>query len=378
MRINRDGQAKVIMQNSGSVHNFFAWPTVTKLQNGKIAVVASGFRLAHVCPFGKTVISYSENEGDSYTVPAPVIDTVLDDRDGGILSYGEKNVIVTSFNNTRRFQRRDFHKLVKKNLHDYCYGYLNGVTDAEEERDFGSTFKVSNDCGVTFSELYKSPVSSPHGPTKLSDGSVLWVGNKNSSRDAHEIEEHEVREKLALEENRVDAYKINDDGSCEFVGSIPEIIEEGKKLLSLEPYALGLDDGKVICHIRVQKEPAATTYFTIYQSESEDFGKTWTIPHKILSDKGGAPAHIMKHSSGILIGTYGYREAPYGIRAMFSSDNGKTWDTDYDVYVNGLNSDLGYPSTVELKDGSLITVFYARENENGPAVVMQQKWSFEV
>jgi hypothetical protein len=45
--------------------------------------------------------------------------------------------------------------------------------------------------------------------------------------------------------------------------------------------------------------------------------------------------------------------------------------------VNGYSGDLGYPTTVELNDGSMITVFYAHPSENEPAVIMQQKWSFE-
>ena len=104
MKIQKIGEPKIIISNPDSYHNYFAWPTVSRLQNGKIAVVASGFRLAHVCPFGKAVISYSENEGESYTVPAPIIDTPLDDRDAGILAFGESNVIVTSFNNKVEFQ----------------------------------------------------------------------------------------------------------------------------------------------------------------------------------------------------------------------------------------------------------------------------------
>jgi hypothetical protein len=79
----------------------------------------------------------------------------------------------------------------------------------------------------------------------------------------------------------------------------------------------------------------------------------------------------------MLISTYGYREAPFGVKAMFSTDNGRTWDYGYDVYVNGYSGDLGYPTTVELNDGSMITVFYAHPSENEPAVIMQQKWSFE-
>lgn len=56
MKIQTVGAPKVIISNRDSQHNYFAWPTIAKLQNGKIAVVASGFRLKHVCPFGKAVI----------------------------------------------------------------------------------------------------------------------------------------------------------------------------------------------------------------------------------------------------------------------------------------------------------------------------------
>ena len=82
MKIIPIGKPEIVMSNPMSKHKYFGWPTVNRLQNGKIAVVASGFRRRHVCPFGKAVISYSEDEGKTYTMPAPVIDTVLDDRDG--------------------------------------------------------------------------------------------------------------------------------------------------------------------------------------------------------------------------------------------------------------------------------------------------------
>jgi hypothetical protein len=32
---------------------------------------------------------------------------------------------------------------------------------------------------------------------------------------------------------------------------------------------------------------------------------------------------------------------------------------------------------VELSDGSLLTVFYAIEEEGGPCVIMQTRWTFE-
>ena len=94
------GKPEVIMSNKNSKHNYFAWPTVARLKDGTIAVGASGFRFFHICPFGKAVISYSRDGGKTYSLPAPVIDTPLDDRDAGICPFGESGVIFTSFNNT--------------------------------------------------------------------------------------------------------------------------------------------------------------------------------------------------------------------------------------------------------------------------------------
>lgn len=370
MKITQLGNPEIIMCNPDSRHNYFGWPTAARLQNGKIAVVASGFRLNHVCPFGKAVISYSEDEASSYTKFAPVIDTPLDDRDGGILPFGKSGVIVTSFNNTRAAQRRWANGwAVKMGVKSYVDAYLDLVTDEEEEKYLGPTFRISNDCGVTFGDVYKCPVTSPHGPCELKDGSLLWVGRMFSADDA--VKEGEA----------VKAYRVNLDGSCEYMGSIEDIYVNGKKMLSCEPHAFALDDGTVLCHIRVQgvydDTFAGATVFSTYQSVSKDGGRTWSKPEPILDIKGGAPAHIMKHSSGTLISVYGYREAPYGIKVMFSDDNGKTWDAGHDIYVNGVSPDLGYPSTVELKDGSLVTVFYAKPTADSPAVIMQQKWSFE-
>jgi len=366
MKITQIGSPEIVMQNPHSRHNYFGWPTATRLQNGKIAVVASGFRLGHLCPFGKTVISYSENEGKTYSAPAPVMDTPLDDRDGGILAFGESGVIVTSFNNARSSQRR-WNRSGNKNEH-YVGSYLDLITDEEEEKYLGATFRVSNDCGVTYGPIYKCPISSPHGPCELPDGTLLWVGRTFT------VDGGANGGKETLQ-----AYKLNPiDGTSEFVGKIDPIYLDGEIVCSEEPHAIALEDGTVICHIRAEDEKWPHTIFSTYQSVSKDGGKTWSKPERLLDLKGGAPAHIMKHSSGALISVYGYRSAPYGIKAMISLDNGKTWDTDHDIYVNGISEDLGYPSTVELSDGSLITVFYAKPSANSPAIIMQQRWKLEI
>ncbi len=367
MKIINIGEPEIVMQNPNSHHNYFGWPTVTRLQNGKIAVTASGFRMNHLCPFGKLVISYSEDEGKTYTAPAPIMDTPLDDRDGGILPFGESGVIVTSFNHPRESYRAWATKWAEPmGVNEYVNQYLNMITDEEEKKYLGSTFRISNDCGVTFGPVMKSPVMAPHGPCALSDGSVLWVGRIYLERNA----------------NFLKSYKLNADGTFELLGSIDDIFYDGERQLSGEPHTIQLDDGTLLCHIRVQnlnKSSVNGSLFTIYQTISTDLGKTWSTPERILPEKSGAPSHILKHSSGMLISTYGRRITPYGIKAMFSADNGKTWDVDYDVYVNEITTDLGYPSTIELSDGSLLTVFYARPTKESSAVViMQQRWRFEV
>ena len=157
--------------------------------------------------------------------------------------------------------------------------------------------------------------------------------------------------------------------ACNYISTIPDIYENNVRITPSEPYMIELDDGTLLCHIRTEEN------FSSYQSISSDKGKTWSVPKRLLADFGGAPCHIIKHSSGVLCSLYGYRQPPYEIRAMFSTDNGKTWDTDHTLYVNGISDDIGYPCTVELDDGSLLTVFYAKENdEASPCVIMMQKW----
>lgn len=370
MKIQKIGHYDIVMSNCHGKANYFAWPSVAKLQNGKIAVVASGYRYEHICPFGKAVISYSEDEGKTYTAPAAVIDTPLDDRDAGILPFGTDGVIVTSFNNSVCFQkehagRHGATQQRRENLARLFDGYLSMVTEEEEKRYLGSEFCISRDGGVTFGEVYKSPVTSPHGPCLLRDGTVLWVGRTFSADDT-------------FRNSAVKACRVLCDGTVEEIGTIPHVMADEKQLDLCEPFAIELPDGRIICHLRAQRyAEGGAGYFTTYQSESSDGGKTWSVPHAIIDRMEGAPSHLMLHSSGLLVATYGHREKPYGIRAMFSRDGGATWDAGYEIYTNTISADLGYPCSIELADQSILTVFYAHEQTDGPAVIMQQKWRME-
>ena len=360
MKINLIGDLKTVMSNPYSIHNYFGWPTVKWLKDGKIAVGASGFRLTHVCPFGKGVISFSDDGGETFTAPTPIIDTALDDRDSGLCPFGDSGLIFTSFNNSVEFQRKWNQKRPESPRRAYIDAYLDNVTKEAEEKSLGVTFRISNDNGKSFGPILKSPVTSPHGPIELQDGSILWVGTSYTG------------------ENAILAYNLDTaDGKMERVGEVDVSNIKALGRFACEPYAIELDDGTIICHIRSDRYGESPA-FTLYQTESYDGGKTWTIPHQLLSDRGGAPSHIMKHSSGALIATYGYRTLPYGIKAMFSYDGGKSWSDGEYLYSNDISGDLGYPSTIEFPDGSLLTVFYARHDNADEALIFGQRWNFEV
>lgn len=349
-------QKSMVVSNPDSMFSYFGWPSIARLDDGTLAVVCSGFRLRHICPFGKAVICYSRDEGRTWTRPAPVIDTILDDRDGGITAFGNGRCIVTSFNNTLAQQRR----WQAKEQNPFILSYIEKAEACGREADYlGSTYKISEDGGYTFGPLMRSPVTAPHGPIRMNDGSLLYVGRRFSATDSFDDGSTPY----------IQACRMNENDEFVPVSSIENIYSpQGELLASCEPHAVQLRDGRIVVHIRVQ----GAGYFTLFQSVSEDGGRSFSKPEQLLDTKGGSPAHLLEHPGGTLISVYGYRNEPYGVRAMFSRDGGRTWDKDYTLYAEGLSADIGYPASVVLKDGRILTVFY--ENTGSGAVISSLVW----
>ena len=337
---------RIICQNPNSMFNFFGWPTVGRLPDGTLAMVCSGFRLGHICPWGKGVICYSRDEGKTWTKPAVVIDTPEDDRDCGIISFGGK-VMMTSFNcgftteTCKEWYDDDHYKMPLSS------GYLSQLDLEEVDKQFyGPVFKLSDD-GYEFGELQHGKVQTPHGPCLMPDGKLFFAGN-------------EFGENCWIP--GVACYTYDTESQFTYVSTIQDptgTVEYN------EPHAIVLED-RILVHIRAEEN------FQILQSESFDGGKTFTVPHKLIDH--GSPPHLMRHSSGVLVCSYGYRKKPYGQRVMLSYDNGETWETDYILRDDGHDGDLGYPATVELKDGSLLTVYYQKPDGLDNAVIMQSIW----
>jgi hypothetical protein len=91
--------------------------------------------------------------------------------------------------------------------------------------------------------------------------------------------------------------------------------------------------------------------------ESEDEGRTWKGPRDFLN-YSEVQGQLTLLSDGRVLCTYTSYHLPFGVAAVVSHDLGKTWDLDHPFQLAISNSvNTGWPTTRELPDGSLLTVY---------------------
>lgn len=97
---------------------------------------------------------------------------------------------------------------------------------------------------------------------------------------------------------------------------------------------------------------------------STDDGQTWTDAGP-LSEAAQHPAHIARLRDGRLLLTYGNRiKGKYGVLAKLSSDNGRTWGAALTLVDDLLSGDCGYPASVQLPGGEILTAYYSNGAPN--------------
>ena len=103
---------------------------------------------------------------------------------------------------------------------------------------------------------------------------------------------------------------------------------------------------------------------------SKDEGQTW-VNSGPLTSASQHPGHLLSLADGRILLSYGVREPDHqGIAVRVSGDEGRTWtpaiwlvhlETTLDHSVPPLGrADGGYPSTVQLPDGTLVTAYYSK------------------
>ena len=365
---------KVKVLGNGTVYadsapfGYSAWPTCTLLKDGGIAVVFSGNRLWHVCPFGRLYLTKSYDGAKSWTKIETVINTVLDDRDGGICVFGKDKdkILVSSFTNTAELQT-DLIKAMRPDLskiNDSYYDYLFSKYDKTEiyEKALGGTCAVSGDGGKTFSGFKLLPVHTPHGPCVDNNGELVFIGKSLSDKEKYG--EHDALPKgfYMLTSGDGVSWQVR---SKVVDGDIPEY--DGLS----ESHAAVLPSGRILVQIRYNGKDKSG----IFQTYSDDGGKTFCKLKFVIEN--GFPPHLLVLKTGEVVSSYGYRVGNMGIRARISKDGGDSWSEELLIVDRSKNPDLGYPSTVELSDGTFLTVYYMIPEGSANAGIYYTKWSVE-
>ena len=95
------------------------------------------------------------------------------------------------------------------------------------------------------------------------------------------------------------------------------------------------------------------------QNVSTDGGRTWSETRDSgLWCGGSSPPDLKLLADSRVLLTRGYRREPCGIRCHVSEDEGGTWVQEVVLRDDGLDRDVGYPSTIQFDDGKLLTVYY--------------------
>lgn len=307
----------------------YAWPGITRAANGDIIVAASE-RKEHCCPYGREVIMRSKDNGNTWSLPQEVYNSELDDRDSNLTTLKDGTLLLSWFTSTA-FETCGWNERAAR------------ITDKMREELLGTWMLKSHDSGETWEpNPIKIPVGMHISPVELSNGSLISIG--------WDLQYPKTEKKLC-------SYKSLDQGKTWKKTSNIECarLADGKPELN-ENHVIDTGNGNLVALFRKCQD-------FLRQAFSTDCGETWTKPE--ITKICGYPPQMIKLHNGSILCVYGQRKTPYSIRGVISRDNGRTWDTDkiFTIYEWSDEPDMGYPSSLEVAPGEILTVFYCSRDK---------------
>ena len=119
-----------------------------------------------------------------------------------------------------------------------------------------------------------------------------------------------------------------------------------------ETALLCLDEHRWLAACRTRKDGHLDLF------ASEDGGASWTCRGP-LAWPGQHPGHLSKLQDGRLLLVYGLRnQGLRGVGARLSTDEGRTWGPPIVLVDLEDAQDVGYPSSVQAPDGTIVTAYY--------------------
>ena len=315
---------------------------IMRLDNGELLLMARE-ATEHIARDGGVIMLRSTDNGKTWgekQVIAGIKD--LDEREGCGIQLKDGTLLVGVY----------FNALYKADG-EYEWNWQKNVKFGQGKRILGTYIITSKNRGRTWSPpMYVDTKGMPFtdlegpadAPIEMPDGSILMPLMAYNVRG-------DITNKAAV------LLKSSDQGkSWQYVSSIAE--DPGGKLgMFGEPGLVRTRSGRLIAGLR--NEGPENRIWTTY---SDDDGRTWkpVTPSPMV----GHPADLIQLADDRILCTYGARSRrhsdPGGIRAAFSEDNGETWRIEREVQIRRdfLNLDIGYPESIQLADGRVMTVYY--------------------
>jgi hypothetical protein len=162
------------------------------------------------------------------------------------------------------------------------------------------------------------------------------------------------------EPNRPCVYRSTDDGTAfHFMSFItPKDDPSFSGLQRMYPRGLMLPSGRIICALRVDRDWQGSMWTEFFKSD--DGGLTWAFLSRATDF--GAPGAPLLMSDGRLVLIYTYRLPPYGIRAVVSEDEGRSWGPEIIIRDDAGSWDIGYPRAWEAEPGRIGALYHYNDD----------------
>jgi hypothetical protein len=319
---------------------YAAWPAMVRAGNGDVLVTFIRTE-QHMSPNGAVSLMRSTDNGTSWSEPVDVVDTPIDDRECGLTVAPDGSLLLHV--RSVHWKAATYEQLGPE---AYRREWLERWAAEVSTPDYlaaadldGSHVYQSTDHGHTWQRRGRGP-DSIHGGITLRDGSLLVAG---------------YREEL----DAARLYRAASPGAPWETVAI--IASPSPELRFGEPHVAQLPSGRIVVMMRATARAYDDTRADLFlwQVYSDDGGTTWTDP--VPTPMLGFPPHLTVLNDGRLLCTYGRRRAPYGQRAMISAD-GITWNPASEIVLrqDAPNHDLGYPASLEITPGRILTVYYQK------------------
>jgi hypothetical protein len=310
------------------------FPAALRLRDGRIAVVLRG-GAGHLGIQGRLDMVFSSDAGKTWSKPSIVAQSSVDNRNPAFGQARDGTLVVGFYRTAQYDEKGRYNPKLDKPVNTW-------VT---RSRDGGKTWDPPTEIDV-------SDISwgSPYGKiVTLPDGSLLMPVYGGPVRKPDE--------KPSLQgPNRSYLYRSTNDGKDwkRYAGPLG-----GEKIQFNETSIARLASGKMLAAMRARSSD-------LWLCESADDGKTWGEARK-LAPAEVHPADLLVLPDERVLLVTGYRVGPFGVRGLVGDRAGHfDWDQRFVLVNDAPTRDCGYPSSVLLKDGRVLTVYYATGSKDHP------------